>query len=103
MVQARLICINIYSAEYLFRKNILYSVQFISHKRLDKLGILCYNTYRKKEIRKELISMNKYNLNRIERHYMIEVMLTFEEKHGREMTDAEYAAEVEKMRARRAR
>ena len=47
--------------------------------------------------------MNKYNLNRIERHYMIEVMLTFQDKHGREMTDAEFAAEVEKMRARRAR
>ena len=43
--------------------------------------------------------MNKYNLNRIERHYMIEVMLTFEYKNGREMTDTE----VEKMRARRAR
>ena len=40
--------------------------------------------------------MNKYNLNRIERHYMIEVMLTFENKHGREMTDAEFAAAVEK-------
>lgn len=45
--------------------------------------------------------MNKYNLNRIERHYLIEVMLTFEEKHGREMTDAEFAVEVEKMRNRR--
>ena len=47
--------------------------------------------------------MNKYNLNRIERHYMIEVMLTFQDKHGREMTNAEFATEVEKMRARRAR
>lgn len=47
--------------------------------------------------------MNKYNLNRIERHYMIEVMLTFQDKYGREMTDAEFAVEVEKMRARRAR
>ena len=47
--------------------------------------------------------MNKYNLNRIERHYMIEVCLTFQDKHGREMTDAEFAVEVEKMRARRAR
>ena len=47
--------------------------------------------------------MNKYNLNRIERHYMTEVMLTFEYKNGREMTDAEFAVEVEKMRARRAR
>jgi hypothetical protein len=47
--------------------------------------------------------MDKYNLNRIERHYMTEVMLTFEWKHGREMTDAEFAAEVEKMRAKRAR
>lgn len=46
--------------------------------------------------------MNKYNLNRIERHYMIEVMLAFEYKNGREMTDAEFAVEVEKMRARRA-
>lgn len=47
--------------------------------------------------------MNKYNLNRIERHYLTEVMLTFEWKNGREMTEAEFAAEVEKMRARRAR
>ena len=46
--------------------------------------------------------MNKYNLNRIERHYMIEVMLTFEDKHGREMTAEEFEKEVEKMRARRA-
>lgn len=47
--------------------------------------------------------MNKYNLNKIECHYMIEVCLSFEWKNGREMTDAEYAAEVEKMRAKRAR
>ena len=47
--------------------------------------------------------MNKYNLNRIERHYMTEVMLTFEDKHGREMTTEEFAAAVEKMRAKRAR
>jgi hypothetical protein len=47
--------------------------------------------------------MNKYNLNRIERHCMIEVMLTFQDKHGRDMTDAEFAAAVEKMRARRVR
>ena len=47
--------------------------------------------------------MNKYNLNRIERHYMIEVCLTFENKHGREMTAEEFAVAVEKMRAKRAR
>ena len=47
--------------------------------------------------------MNKYNLNRIERHYMIEVMLTFENKHGREMTAEEFAVAVEKMRAKYAR
>ena len=47
--------------------------------------------------------MNKYNLNRIERHYMTEVMLTFEWKNGREMTEEEFAKEVEKMRTRRAR
>jgi archaeosine-15-forming tRNA-guanine transglycosylase len=47
--------------------------------------------------------MNKYNLNRIERHYMTEVMLTFQYKYGREMTDEEFEKEVEKMRARRAR
>ena len=47
--------------------------------------------------------MNKYNLNRIEKHYMTEVMLTFEWKHGREMTADEFAAAVEKMRARQAR
>lgn len=44
--------------------------------------------------------MNKYNLNRIERHYMVEVMLTFEEKNGREMTEEEFANAVEKMRKR---
>jgi hypothetical protein len=32
---------------------------------------------------------------------MIEVMLTFEDKHGREMTAEEFAVEVEKMRNRR--
>lgn len=47
--------------------------------------------------------MNKYNLNRIERHYMIEVMLTFQDKYGREMTAEEFEKAVEKMRARRAR
>ena len=47
--------------------------------------------------------MIKYNLNRIERHYMTEVMLTFENKHGREMTDAEIAIAIEKMRAAKAR
>lgn len=45
--------------------------------------------------------MGKYNLNRIERHYMTEVMLTFQDKYGREMTDAEFAQAVEKMRAKR--
>ena len=44
--------------------------------------------------------MNKYNLNRIEMHYMIEVCLTFQDRNGREMTDAEFAAEVEKMRSK---
>lgn len=44
--------------------------------------------------------MNKYNLNRIERHYMTEVMLTFEFTHGREMTDEEFAEAVAKMRAK---
>ena len=44
--------------------------------------------------------MNTYNLNRIERHYMIEVMLTFEDKFGREMTAEEFAAAVAKMRNR---
>ena len=63
---------------------------------------MCYNDYRKKEI-SEITTMNKYNLNRIERHYMTEVMLTFEDKHGREMTAEEFAAAVEKMRAKRAR
>ena len=47
--------------------------------------------------------MNTYNLNRIERHYMTEAMLTFEWKHGREMTPEEFAQAVEKMRARKAR
>lgn len=46
--------------------------------------------------------MNKYNLNRIERHYMTEVMLTFENKHGREMTTEEIEKAVEKMRAKKA-
>lgn len=47
--------------------------------------------------------MNKYNLNRIERHYMIEVMLTFQEKYGREMTAEEFEKAVKLMRARRGR
>lgn len=47
--------------------------------------------------------MNKYNLNRIERHYMVEVMLDFEWKNGREMTAEEFEKAVEKMRAKRAR
>jgi hypothetical protein len=34
---------------------------------------------------------------------MIEVMLTFQDKYGREMTAEEFEKEVEKMRARRAR
>ena len=42
--------------------------------------------------------MNKYNLNRIERHYMTEVMLTFVDKHGREMTAEEFEQAIEKMR-----
>ena len=45
--------------------------------------------------------MEKYNLNRIERHYMIEVMLTYQDRFGREITDEEFAVEVEKMRNRR--
>ena len=45
--------------------------------------------------------MNKYNLNRIERHYMVEVCLTYLDKFGRDITDEEFAQEVEKMRARR--
>jgi hypothetical protein len=53
--------------------------------------------------KREVINMNKYNLNRIERHYMTEVMLSFENKHGREMTAEEIAMAVEKMRAKRAR
>ena len=47
--------------------------------------------------------MTKYNLNRIERHYMTEVMLTFEWKNGREMTDEEIEVAIEKMRARKTR
>ena len=46
--------------------------------------------------------MNKYNLNRIERHYMIEVMLTYLDRYGRDITDEEFAREVEKMRAKKA-
>lgn len=45
---------------------------------------------------------NKYNLNRIERHYMIEAELAFFDRHGRYMTAEEFAQAVEKMRARRA-
>lgn len=47
--------------------------------------------------------MKNYNLNRIERHYMIEVMLTFEDKHGRVMTEEEMTKAIEKMRNRWAR
>ena len=42
--------------------------------------------------------MNKYNLNRIERHYMIEAMLSFQDRHGREMTAEEFELAVKKMR-----
>lgn len=42
--------------------------------------------------------MNKYNLNRIERHYMTEVMLSFEWKNGREMTDEEFELAVKQLR-----
>ena len=42
--------------------------------------------------------MNKYNLNRIERHYMTEVMLTFADRNGREMTAEEFEQAIEKMR-----
>lgn len=63
---------------------------------------MCYNIYRKKEITpsKGIDDMNKYNLSRIERHYMTEVMLTFEWKNGREMTAKEFEKAVEKMRKR---
>jgi hypothetical protein len=47
--------------------------------------------------------MDKYNLNRIERHYMTEVMLSFEDKHGREMTAEEIARAIEKMRVKQVR
>ena len=46
--------------------------------------------------------MKEYNLNRIERHYMIEVMLDFMDKYGREMTKEEHDKAVEKMRAKKA-
>ena len=49
------------------------------------------------------MNYNIYNLNRFERHYLIEVQLTFENKNGREMTAEEIAQAIEKMRARRAR
>ena len=49
------------------------------------------------------MNYNTYNLTRIERHYMIEVDLTYFDRYGRYMTPAEFAQEVEKMRARRAR
>lgn len=49
------------------------------------------------------MNYNIYNLNRIERHYMTEVQLTFEERHGREMTAEEFAQAVERMRARQVR
>ena len=47
--------------------------------------------------------MNKYNLNRIEKHYMTEVMITYLNRFGRDITEEEFKIEVEKMRARRAR
>lgn len=47
--------------------------------------------------------MKKYELNRIERHYMTEVMLTYLNRYGRDMTNEEFEKEVEKMRAKRAR
>ena len=71
-------------------------------KVVDKPESVCYNTYRKNEITpsKGIENMDKYNLNRIERHYMTEVMLTFEWKNGREMTAEEFEKAVEKMRKR---
>ena len=42
--------------------------------------------------------MNKYNLNGIKRHYLIEAMLTFKDKYGREMTAEEFELAVKKMR-----
>lgn len=47
------------------------------------------------------MTTNNYELNRIERHYMIEVMLTFQDKYGREMTTEEYNNAVAKMRERK--
>ena len=49
------------------------------------------------------MNYNIYNLNRIERHYMIEVMLTFQDRYGREMTAEEFGQAVERMRARQVR
>lgn len=49
------------------------------------------------------MTTNNYELNRIERHYMIEVMLSFQNKHGREMTTEEYNNAVAKMKERKAR
>lgn len=45
--------------------------------------------------------MDKYNLNRLERHYMIEVTISYLMRYDREITDEEFDKEVEKMRKRR--
>lgn len=45
--------------------------------------------------------INYNNLNSIERHYLTEVMLSFEWKNGREMNDDEIVLAIEKMRAKR--
>ena len=47
------------------------------------------------------INNNIHNLSRIERHYMIETMLSFADKQGREMTAEEMTAVLEKLRAQK--
>ena len=44
--------------------------------------------------------MINYNLTLTERHYMIEVMVTFKMKNGRVMTEEEMAKAIAKMRAK---
>ena len=47
------------------------------------------------------MTTNIYNLTRIEKHYMTEVMITYINRFGRDITEEEFAMEVEKMRNRR--
>lgn len=61
----------------------------------------CIIKVQREEKRKEMIAMIT-NINRLERHYLTEVQLTFFDKSGREMTEQELLAALAKLRAKKA-